>query len=594
MKFLAAPIALRNIPLHTWWLLVSLSIFVGIASISYQSVDAVGTTSAEVDQTHRALSDLERVLSNLKDAESGQRGFLATSDQRFLEPYNAALRALPESLEALEGSLSDHMRQQNALVALGNNVRLRVRILSIPIEMRRMAKGPLSPDVLEIMTYGKHVMDDIRAQIAAMQGQEEAILARRSALERASASQTKQLIVIGNLCASALLITSFYLMRRENQRRRSAEQTAHQRAKEIQDLYDHAPCGYHSCDENAVFLNINETELRWLGYSREEVIGRMALPDVLTEKSRPQFFEDFKRYKEQGYINDVELEMQRKDGSTFFAATSAVAIKDQSGKYVASRSTLFDVTERRRAREEIERLNEMLGSRAAELEAANKELESFSYTVSHDLRAPLRAINGFATILAEDFTHVLNDEGKRLLAVIRDSARRMGDLIDDLLAFSQLGRAQIQVTPVDMNNLIRECLSDLELSEGPRNAKVDIADLPAAFGDRTLLRQVCNNLLQNALKYSSRSEQPRVEVNGEIRQDEIVYWIKDNGIGFNMQFHHKLFGVFQRLHEGIEYPGTGVGLAIVQRVVERHGGRVWAIGEPGKGATFFFSLPRAK
>jgi light-regulated signal transduction histidine kinase (bacteriophytochrome) len=223
--------------------------------------------------------------------------------------------------------------------------------------------------------------------------------------------------------------------------------------------------------------------------------------------------------------------------------------------------------------------------RTAELELANKELESYSYTVSHDLRAPLRAIDGFARIFEEAYGPQVDDEGRRLLKVIRDASQRMGRLIESLLAFSRIGR-EVNAEPLDMGALAAEAWA--ELGGAPA---FSMAELPEARGDRALLRQVWTNLLSNAVKYSAKSAEPRIEVSGERRDGERVYCVLDNGIGFDMRYYARLFNVFQRLHAEAEYPGTGVGLATVQRIVSRHGGRAWAESAPGAGARFFFSLP---
>lgn len=243
-------------------------------------------------------------------------------------------------------------------------------------------------------------------------------------------------------------------------------------------------------------------------------------------------------------------------------------------------------------REMTGELERRVAHRTAELEAANRELESFSYSVSHDLRAPLRAIDGFALMIEEDYGDRLDDEGRRLLKVVRDSARRMGVLIDELLAFSKFGRQAINLAPTDMAALVREVW--VEVERGTASAPVDfrISALPAVAADRPLLRQVWVNLLSNAAKYSGGNTHPVVEVVGEETDREVVYRVRDNGAGFDMKYYDKLFGVFQRLHTAAEFPGTGVGLAIVQRIIIRHGGRVWAEGKVGDGATFFFALPR--
>jgi signal transduction histidine kinase len=257
---------------------------------------------------------------------------------------------------------------------------------------------------------------------------------------------------------------------------------------------------------------------------------------------------------------------------------------------LASRSELErEVTERKAAEERIHRLNEELQRRAAQLEAANKDLESFSYSVSHDLRAPLRAVDGYARMVEEDYATRLDEEGRRLLGVVREEAVRMGRLIDDLLGFSRTGRVRLEPVAVDMAALAQEVTA--ELAAQHRGAKIEVSALPRARGDRALLKQVWVNLIGNALKYSSKRAEPQVAIGGNANGVEVEYWVRDNGAGFDPRYAAKLFGVFQRLHSAEEFPGTGVGLAIVQRVVGRHGGRVWGTGKPNEGAQFFFSLP---
>lgn len=231
---------------------------------------------------------------------------------------------------------------------------------------------------------------------------------------------------------------------------------------------------------------------------------------------------------------------------------------------------------------------------ADELRRSNQELEAFSYSVSHDLRVPLRAIDGFANALVEDHSGQLEGEGLRYLNIIRENTQRMGQLIDDLLAYSRLGRKEPSFEPIDMKALTRAVAEDLESAGEADHSALRVCDMPAATGDRTLLRQVLSNLLSNAFKFSSTREQPLVEVGGREEPEENVYWVRDNGVGFDMAYAHKLFTIFQRLHSMKEFPGTGVGLAIVQRVMQKHGGRVWAEAAVNRGATFYFALPRSQ
>lgn len=257
---------------------------------------------------------------------------------------------------------------------------------------------------------------------------------------------------------------------------------------------------------------------------------------------------------------------------------------------LSSYEEAIQVNEELKKREkQVTELNAGLQLRAAELEAANKELESFSYSVSHDLRGPLRAIDGYSQMLEEAIAPKLGSDERRMIATVRGNAQRMGRLIEDLLRLSRVGRTPLRVQRVDMTALAREALAELQPDAGALQCVVH--ELPGAEGDRALLRQVWINLLSNALKYSAGRPGPRVEVGGSSERGEAVYCVTDNGAGFDMQYAHKLFGAFQRLHSAEQFAGTGIGLSIVARIVSRHGGRVWAEGRVDEGAKFCFALP---
>jgi light-regulated signal transduction histidine kinase (bacteriophytochrome) len=249
-----------------------------------------------------------------------------------------------------------------------------------------------------------------------------------------------------------------------------------------------------------------------------------------------------------------------------------------------------DITERKAAEQKIRELNADLAQKNLALQVSVRELESFSYSVSHDLRAPLRAIASFSQMLEEDFGTDLDPEAMRYLRVIRDGGARMNQLIDDLLAFSRVGRQTLAVSTVDMRALAAAALEDV-LQHQPPAACIHIDPLPTCQGDPNVLRQVWTNLIANAIKYSAKRESPQITIGGDSNGRESTYFVQDNGAGFDMRYYSKLFGVFQRLHHDSEFPGTGVGLAIVQRIVVRHGGRVWASGAPDQGARFSFALP---
>jgi PAS domain S-box-containing protein len=290
-----------------------------------------------------------------------------------------------------------------------------------------------------------------------------------------------------------------------------------------------------------------------------------------------------------------EYRFLRKDGAYAFISDRGLILYDDAGNPSRMIGALMDVSERHRAEEQVRQLNVELERRVEErteqLQAANKELETFSYSVSHDLRAPLRAIEGFSRILNDDYSNKLDDDAKHYLNVIVSSCGQMTALIEDLLSLSRLGRQELRWTSLRMDDLVPAVATEVTRN-WERKPEWRFDSLPEAFGDPTLVRQIWMNLLSNAVKFSSKSASPLIVVSAEADRDRVVYRIKDNGTGFDMKFAGKLFGVFQRLHGRTEFEGHGVGLAIVQRLVRRHGGNVWAEAKLGQGATFFFSLPR--
>lgn len=361
----------------------------------------------------------------------------------------------------------------------------------------------------------------------------------------------------------------------------SGENNLSTATKEIKELYDKAPCGYFSVDAGIGICNINQTLLQWLGYEAGEVVGKLKFEDLLTAESRQQHLQTydvvFKKYIEQGYISNLEFVFMRKDGTSFPAVVNSVAVFNENGQFIKSRSTVFDYTERKQTEEN--------------LKAVNLELESFSYSVSHDLRAPLRAINGYSRILLEDYANGLNDDARRMISTVMLNAQRMSQLINDLLNFSKLSRKELNKTDMASDDMVQQICNELKEAGRNPNLEFKIHPLPKVKADG-MLKQVWENLLSNAVKYSSHNPHPVVEIKAETRRTETIFSISDNGAGFDMRYASKLFGVFQRLHSEEEFEGTGVGLAIVQRVVTKHGGRVWASGKVNEGATFYFSIPK--
>ena len=291
-------------------------------------------------------------------------------------------------------------------------------------------------------------------------------------------------------------------------------------------------------------------------------------------------------------LHQLSIDMGRAEAGESQVRAALTGPKDIADMAHAFNS-MMSVLEERAA--QVHQLNAELEQRVAartqQLEAANDELEAFSYSVSHDLRAPLRAIDGYSNILLDDYAGKLDDEGKRLLNVVRENTGRMAQLIDDILKFSRTGRTELNTSKIDMGKMAREVFAELQTAVADNKVQLEIENLPSARGDNAMMRQVFVNLLSNAIKFSRAREIPKIKVGATVKDGETVYYVKDNGAGFDMLHADKLFGVFQRLHSVSEFEGTGIGLAIVKRIITRHGGRVWAEGKVGEGATLFFSIP---
>jgi light-regulated signal transduction histidine kinase (bacteriophytochrome) len=297
-------------------------------------------------------------------------------------------------------------------------------------------------------------------------------------------------------------------------------------------------------------------------------------------------------------ITEYSFRVVRPDGEIRYVNSQAQVQFDQDQRPIRMVGVTQDVTERKAIEDELAKhrqsLEELVASRTKELETINKELESFSYSVSHDLRAPLRAIDGFSHALLDDYQEKLDETGKDYLQRVCNSAHRMGDLIDDLLGLSRVTRHNLNRITVDMSALAESVIAELKAGDPDRSIETSIMPGIMGYGDKNMLRVVLSNLLGNAWKYTSNNDGAKIEFGFELRDGEKVYYVRDNGVGFDMSHSDKLFGAFQRLHRRDEFEGTGIGLATVQRVIHRHGGEIWAEAEVGQGAVFYFTLENKK
>lgn len=338
------------------------------------------------------------------------------------------------------------------------------------------------------------------------------------------------------------------------------------------------------------FVSINKACEEITGISKSEIIGKSDY-DFFPEEEAGFFVSKDREVLESGKVMEIPEEIieSRNQGKRWLY-TVKVPIMDADGKPKYLLGISEDITDKREAFNRINKLNYELTRNIVQLEEVNKELESFTYSVSHDLRAPLRAINGYTQILSEDYEKELNDNGKRMLHEVQKSSLKMGNLIEDLLAFSRLGRKKVTKDKVEMEPLVRQVIEEIENSFG-RKINIKLKNLLPVKADANLLKQVLLNLLSNAAKYSSKNLDQYIEIGSYKKGNTVEYYVKDNGVGFDMAYADKLFQVFQRLHSDSEFEGTGVGLAIVSKIINKHGGKTWAYSEPDKGAIFYFSLP---
>jgi PAS domain S-box-containing protein len=391
-------------------------------------------------------------------------------------------------------------------------------------------------------------------------------------------------------------------------------------ARNVRDLYDQAPCGYHSVNPAGTVVAMNQTEMLWLGYTAGEVIGQMRFADVVTPDTRNSYRTGFDRVVEVGSVRNIELALTRKDGSTFPVLVSSTSIRDGDGHFLMSRSTITDITERKRAEDEVRRLNSELEGRVrertAELAEANRELrqkndenEMFVYSVSHDLRSPLVNLQGFSgelakaskalteALAADDIPGdarqkaqaILDGKMAKSLGFIQAAVLRLSSIIDALLRLSRAGRIEYRWEWVDPGRVVGRVLDATQAVISEKGAAVTVGDLPPVWGDATALEQLFANLIGNSLMYLDPTRPGTIEVGSLHSSEGPVYFVRDNGLGIAASHQPKIFQLFQRAHPGIG-KGEGIGLAIVARVAERHRGRVWVESAAGAGSTFFVTF----
>ncbi|MEH2171716.1 sensor histidine kinase [Nostoc sp.] len=489
---------------NTGSFVTAVAIMTGVGIISYLSLLQYKENAQWVTHTREVLEKTKEVMSEIKDVETGQRGYLLTGKERYLEPYHAATGEIAQKLKTLRQLTADNPNQQQRLDRLEPLITRKL----VLIEQTINARSKNLESALQIVQtdQGQQIMEEIRMLTTAMENEENELLKQRSMEANASAHQTTLLTIFGSIIASAIVGLAATITNQELVKRKQMENSL-QKAR----------------DELEIEVNKRTAELR-----------------------------------------NTNEELQT------------------------------EINERKKAESEILRLNVQLEQRVAErtaqLEATNKEMEAFSYSVSHDLRAPLRSIDGFSQALLEDYADKLDALGQNYLQRVRAATQRMAQLIDDLLNLSRLTRSEMRYEKVDLSALVEAIATDLHKTQPERQVEFVIMPGLVANGDAHLLRIVLENLLGNAWKFTGKHQKARIEFGLLQQNDTDVYFVRDDGTGFDMAYVEKLFGAFQRLHAMTEFEGTGIGLATVQRIIHRHGGRVWAESAVEQGATFYFTL----
>ncbi len=402
------------------------------------------------------------------------------------------------------------------------------------------------------------------------------------------------LVLSMNVIFIGLIWHSAMLLNQVDEKRQRAELAGRQKDERLQLFAQSNLIGIINSDIYGGLSEVNDAFLNIVGYTREDFQAGLRWMEMTPPEYLPLDEAAIAEAKITGICTPYEKAYLRKDGTRVSVLIGYILLGEERQEGVAF---VLDLTERKQAEAQLiefnETLEERVKQRTAQLEAANKELESFSYSVSHDLRAPLRHITGFVDLLQKQLgTAGLDPASQRYLNIISDTTKLAGKLIDDLLAFSRMGRTNMRYSRVNLHQLVQEVQQDLEPETRNRQVNWIVKPLPQVSGDPAMLRLVLGNLLENAVKYSKNSATAEIVIGSSCEEQEVIVFVRDNGVGFDMRYVHKLFGVFQRLHSDSQFEGTGVGLASVQRIVHRHGGRVWAEAEVDRGATFYFSLPK--
>jgi PAS domain S-box-containing protein len=565
----------KQVELLGLWL--ALFILLGVAALAYRSVGAAADTLRWVEHTHEALHELEDVSAAYARSVSARRAYVVAGDGSQLGDASKLDAHVAASIAALRASIADNPSQLRRLDLLERRLDDRIAELDAGVERRR-ADGS-AVETAEGLALAASVRG-IREEIGA---EENRLLLDRDARTRRDLASTKLAEVVGTLASIAILLFAFGRLRQEIARREHTERALRASEGFLESIVENIPhmIFVKGADELR-FQRINRAGEQLLGVTREELVGKNDFDFFPAEQAK--FFQERDRetLSNRVVVDIPEEPIQTKRGKRWLH-TKKVPVVDEQGvpKFLLGISD--DTTEQREVAVALKAAKEAA-------EAAIQELEAFSYSVAHDLRAPLRAIDGFSLALEEDCGDKLDAAGALHLKRVRTSAQHMARLIDGLLGLSRVTRGELVREKVDLTHLAQQAAARLRETAPDRQVDLVVQEGLEVEGDARLLTAALDNLLGNAWKFTGKCAHARVEVGRETDESGRVFFVRDNGAGFEQAYAQKLFGAFQRLHSVTEFEGSGIGLATVQRIVRRHGGRIWARGEVGRGATFYFTL----
>ena len=600
-------------------LVVSLAILAAAGLQSVRNIRAVAEADKREWHSYVVIQTLERLLSVLKDTETGQRGYLLTGEEKYLEPYLAGLDLVQTNLVSLKQLTRDNVRQQQRLAGIEAPIQEKLVEMQQTIELRRTQGLPAALAVVST-DKGRTLMDQIRKRVTEAQEEEGRRLQQQMVGKSTDASKTLRTLLAGGVLSFLLLVTVFLFLKQENNRRIEAEAKLYATSRYSRSLLEASLDPLVTVNPDGKITDLNKATELVTGVPREQLIGT----DFTRYFTEPQNAKaGYQKVLAEGQVRDYPLTIRHTSGRTTDVLYHATVYRNEAGAVQGVFAAARDVTELKRTEMELaqyrDRLEELVKQRTAELEVANahlqteitqrksgeetlrqtaqelersnRELEQFAYVASHDLQEPLRAVGGYVDLLRHRFPDKLDDKVLQYIAGAASGAVRMQTLITDLLAFSRVGTQGKAFAPADLNALLAQTLDNLQASIQAVHATVTSDPLPRLPVDATQIVQLFQNLIGNALKF--RSERPsEVHVGVQQQAGRWLFSVRDNGIGIEPQYFQRIFQIFQRLHTRKAFPGTGIGLAICKKIVERHGGEIWVESQLDQGSTFFFSIPQ--